>query len=235
MNVIRRMYARSSGILCCCAVLVLVLRLLQLLLWQELAGASSYEAAERYLYFNGCNIFAFVLVPLYLLGSTRALHLVNRPFYLLRSGGIVRASVRCLCYACVLGAAASVVTVTSGCAAVWASGPSEPDWSGLACSVLLGGYVYAIALLAGIGVELLSGSSSMAYLVVLFYGLWDFMAQNVVGGGVPSIAWGLANGSSWAGTMNMAFCLSYYSCWLAGLFLIVLLAFWRIEYVPKQA
>ena len=141
-------------------------------------------------------------------GQMRSLKLYSSPQCALALGSRSRVALR-ICADCVLtGLLMSVLLqVTSLIVLFWRFG-TIPMWEALRpVDLVLQGVVLANAGMVSFLAMLAFHSSAFSCLTGILYGMWDFMAMNVVGGGLPPIGWSLAivpDGAGWAAIVVQA-------------------------------
>lgn len=185
----------------------LVCRLLQM----TVLGRPSHAADslfDSYLSMNAVDFATFLFIPLFCVGQMRSLKLYSSPQCALALGSRSRVALR-ICADCVLtGLLMSVLLqVTSLIVLFWRFG-TIPMWEALRpVDLVLQGVVLANAGMVSFLAMLAFHSSAFSCLTGILYGMWDFMAMNVVGGGLPPIGWSLAivpDGAGWAAIVVQA-------------------------------
>lgn len=172
----------------------LVCRLLQM----TVLGRPSHAADSlfvSYLSMNAVDFATFLFIPLFCVGQMRSLKLYSSPQCALALGSRSRVALR-ICADCVLtGLLMSVLLqVTSLIVLFWRFG-TIPMWEALRpVDLVLQGVVLANAGMVSFLAMLAFHSSAFSCLTGILYGMWDFMAMNVVGEGSRRLdgAWQLS-------------------------------------------
>ena len=189
---------------------------------------------EMYAFCNAAHIGAFVLTPLLAVFAVRPAARLASPRFAVCAKTRAAAALHCLAAALCAGILAAVAVNASVALAILAGSSVQLDWSVLLFSTALQAAVCSIALMLYVDVALATGRSSVAFMACILYGLWDFMAQNVVGGGVPSLGWGLtivSAGAVWADCLGR---ISLFGMALIVLFFVLMLCLARKDFIPNE-
>lgn len=189
---------------------------------------------EMYAFCNAAHIGAFVLAPLLAVFAVRPAARLASPQFAVCAKTRATAALRCLAAALCAGVLAAVAVNVSVALAILVGSSVQLDWSVLLFSTALQAAVCSIALMLYVDVALATGRSSVAFMACILYGLWDFMAQNVVGGGIPSVGWGLtvvSAGTVWADCLGR---ISLFGMVLIALFLALMFCLARKDFIPNE-
>lgn len=189
---------------------------------------------EMYAFCNAAHIGAFVLTPLLAVFAVRPAARLASPRFAVCAKTRSAAALRCLAAALCAGILAAVAVNVSVALAILVGSSVQLDWSVLLFSTALQAAVCSIALMLYVDVTLAMGRSSVAFMACILYGLWDFMAQNVVGGGIPSVGWGLTVVSArsvWADCLGR---ISLFGMVLIALFLVLVFCLARKDFIPNE-
>lgn len=189
---------------------------------------------EMYAFCNAAHIGAFVLTPLLAVFAVRPAARLASPQFAVCAKTRSAAALRCLAAALCAGVLAAVAVNVSVALAILVGSSAQLDWSVLLFSTALQAAVCSIALMLYVDAALAAGRSSVAFMACILYGLWDFMAQNVVGGGIPSVGWGLtvvSAGTVWADCLGR---ISLFGMVLIALFLALMFCLARKDFIPNE-
>lgn len=209
-------------------ILLLALRGIQI---AALGEGVSHNPFGVYSYCNASNTAAFLLTPLMIMCIIRPASLMAEPYFAAGSGSRQYAALRCLAVSGIIGFSFSLAINVSAAVVALVSTGRMLSWDFVVVSIMLHAMVCTVIALIYLYVLLLSGQGVFAFMASLLFGLWDFMAQNVVGGGVPSIAWGRASLVANFQTSDLLFPISFLTLILAILFFGVLVTFYKKDYV----
>lgn len=193
-------HIRRNGWACAALFALVACRLLQMM-----ALARSVHAAESlfdsYLSINSVDLAAFLFVPLFCIGQMRSLKLYSSPQCALALGSRARAMLR-MGVDCVLtGMFMAALLHASSYLVLLGRFGSVPVWEAFRpVDLVLQGIVLSNSGIIAFLVMMMFRSSAFACLAGFLYGMWDFMAMNIVGGGLPAIGWSLAiipDGAGW--------------------------------------
>lgn len=189
---------------------------------------------EAYEFCNASNIASFVLVPLVAVALIRPAGIMATEHFAVWSQSRQIAAFRCFFFVIVFGFCASIAINASALAAIEIGSAIRVNCAGVVLSTLMQGMVCAIASMFYMAFLLISGREAIAFMACVLYGLWDFMAQNVVGGGVPSIGWGLSIVLDTTPVSDAIFRFAIFGMILVALFLTIFICFLQKDYIPVQ-
>ncbi|MDO4436827.1 MAG: hypothetical protein Q4B77_02620 [Coriobacteriaceae bacterium] len=146
-----------------------------------------------YVSINAVDFAAFLFIPLFCMGQMRGLRLYASPQGALFLGSRNRVTLRVVADCLSSGLlAALLLQISSFCVLASHFGVSA-SWGLIRpLDTILQGIVLGNAGLVSFAAMIVFHSSAFSCLLGILYGMWDFMAMNIVGGGVPSIGWSLA-------------------------------------------
>ena len=156
------------------------------------AGAPvNLDSMNVYGFCNGAHSAAFILIPLFTLTLIQPATIIASPHFAVGSNNRKRAATRCSVLTFLIGAVCSIATNASSVFVIVGLAPDRIVWAPLMISTVLQTIVFTTNALLYMVLFLMFERGAVSFLGCFLYGLWDFMAQNVVGGGVPSVGWGL--------------------------------------------
>lgn len=186
---------------------------------------------DRYLFCNGSNTASFLLVPLTVLVWMRPLTLFSSGLFASSFKSRRGAAMACAGHAALYSLCCSLAINVTATFSVLPVAPTPSDLISLGGSVLLQAAVLFIACMISTIAAVLVREPAISFLAAAAYGVWDFMAQNVVGGGLPSIGWGIAIASSQLTTAELLVKAAMLGSIALGMIAIQLIAFERADYV----
>ena len=140
--------------------------------------------------FNNVSFASFAFVPIFGFVVMRAVRFLQADFVVARSVSRRQHALRC---AIILAkrsfALVLVLTVTFLPIVLAVLGPSSQVLLYFAETFALQVLFFEVVALLYLCVQMLVRSAALSYALMLLYGLWDFMAGTIVGGGLPAIGW----------------------------------------------
>lgn len=215
-------------------VLLLAVRLVQAVTLARGVLVIGKTFEDVYAFCSGANMGAFVFTPLAVVAIMRPAAMMAGGHFAAWSGNRRRAALRCLGAALVFGLAVSAALNLSAVAVIAFAASVRPDAFALTCSFVLQAAVCSITFMIYMNLLLAMGSPPVAFMGCVLYGLWDFMAQNVVGGGVPSFGWGLTIVPGGSILRDAVFRFSLFGMAFVVLFLISFFSFQQKDYVAER-
>lgn len=164
-------------------VLLLAVRFVQAAALARGALVIGETFGDAYAFCSGANMGAFVFTPLLVVAVMRPAAMMAGSHFAAWSGDHRCASLRCLGASLVFGLVASALLNLSAGVAIALAVSVQPDVFTLTCSFALQVAVCSITFMVYVNLLYAIGSPAIAFMGCVLYGLWVFMAQNVVGGG----------------------------------------------------
>lgn len=215
-------------------VLLLAVRFVQAAALARGALVIGETFGDAYAFCSGANMGAFVFTPLLVVAVMRPAAMMAGSHFAAWSGDHRCASLRCLGASLVFGLVASALLNLSAGVAIALAVSVQPDVFTLTCSFALQVAVCSITFMVYVNLLYAIGSPAIAFMGCVLYGLWGFMAQNVVGGGVPSVGWGLTVVFGGPAFKDVIFRFSLFGMAFVVLFLISFFSFQQKDYVAER-
>lgn len=241
MKALRHLSIQGNWILCLTGVLVLIVRAAQFFMassasfYEEFAAPSGLSFADLYSLCNGSNMAAFIWIPLLSASIVRPATKISSAHFAVGSGSRLMAAARCLAFSMAVGTAFALVINVSAIPVIACAEKPAMVWEPLFLSTALQALVCSSAALVYLIALFAFDKSGLAFMSCMLYGMWDFMAQNVVGGGVLSIGWNHAIVSPSLGTADLVFRFSFLGSVLVALLIAAFVVIERKDYLPDKA
>lgn len=233
MKLMGYLFLRKNRVAAVVLAVLVLSRVAQALALQADPYAST-EFFDGYLSFNGAHAGAFVLIPCAAVILQRASTFCARPQFAIAAGSRPVASVRCWLLMVAFGLATSAMVTGSAVVALMLSTGMVPsDTACLLASALMQAVVFTVGATIAVILLLVAGIQAIALMGMIAYGMWDFMAMNIVGGGVPCVGWGIAFLVPGFEMADLVFRLGFFGALLFGSLAVLALAFSRVDYVAR--
>ncbi|QWT17629.1 hypothetical protein KPC83_00170 [Collinsella sp. zg1085] len=193
MNALLTMLIKRNRMAIIMFVSLLVLRISQFIYLQNHSELSTWDT--QYLFVQGIHIAGFVIIPLCAYWYLKVIRFQSSSLVLVAAPSRLAAAMQSLQRAITFGIFISGVLNVS-ILAILGLPLQETSFIDLFMRCIMQAIFIAALCLFANSLYLLTGVSSFSFLALCLYGIWDFMAQTVVGGGLPSIGWSLTLASS---------------------------------------
>lgn len=210
---------------------LILMRVMQACGDSEITGETD-SFFSGYLQQNSVGFAAFMVFPMLMGMCAAILPCLHDGSLAVRAGSRERLATAALACSLMVGLFASIAIGVTAIASLAIKGLFPSDARGVALSCLLMALSITVSYLIACTGSLLSRSNALAVGCGLIYGMWDFMAINVVGGGIPYLGWSLTIIGPSMGAPELVHRFATLGCELFLCVLALYVACRRMEFMP---